>query len=97
MNTTPPPLFQEFQQRLQDLFRASPAADLERNVKALMTQTFNRMELVTRDELDIQAALLDELRLRVDALEARLALTEARTDKPAPAAADPLAPQPPTL
>ncbi|MGE0798408.1 MAG: accessory factor UbiK family protein [Lautropia sp.] len=64
---------QDFQQKLLELFRASPAADLERNMKALMSQTFNRLELVTRDEFEVQVELLRALRARVDALEARQA------------------------
>ena len=65
--------FQDFQQKVMDLIKASPAADIERNIKALMGQTFNKLELVNREEFDIQAALLQSLQARVDALEARLA------------------------
>lgn len=65
--------FQDFQQKIVDLIKASPAADIERNIKALMGQTFNKLELVSREEFDIQAALLQSLQARVDALEARLA------------------------
>lgn len=64
--------FQDFQDKLMALFRASPAADLERNLKALMGQTFNRLELVSREEFEIQAAMLQALRERVEQLEARL-------------------------
>lgn len=65
--------FQDFQQKVMDLIKASPAADIERNIKALMGQTFNKLELVSREEFDIQAALLQSLQARVDTLEARLA------------------------
>lgn len=65
--------FQDFQQKVMDLIKASPTADIERNIKALMGQTFNKLELVSREEFDIQAALLQSLQARVDALEARLA------------------------
>ena len=65
--------FQDFQQKVMDLIKASPAADIERNIKALMGQSFNKLELVSREEFDIQAALLQSLQARVDALEARLA------------------------
>ena len=65
--------FQDFQQKVMDLIKASPAADIECNIKALMGQTFNKLELVSREEFDIQAALLQSLQARVDALEARLA------------------------
>ena len=63
------PFLHDFQHRLLDLFRASPAADLERNLKALVNQTFNKLELVTREEFDIQRDLLRELSARVEALE----------------------------
>ena len=63
------PFLHDFQQRLLDLFRASPAADLERNLKALVNQSFNKLELVTREEFDIQIDLMRELSARVEALE----------------------------
>lgn len=63
------PFLHDFQQRLLDLFRASPAADLERNLKALVNQSFNKLELVTREEFDIQIDLMRELAARVEALE----------------------------
>ena len=63
----------DFQQKLLELFRASPVADLERNVKDLMGQTFNKLELVNRSEFEIQVELLRRLRERVDVLEKQLA------------------------
>lgn len=80
-------LLTDLQQRVSDLLRASPAADIERNVKALLGQTFQRMDLVTREEFDVQAALLERLRTRVAALESRLAELEARGQPPDPPAA----------
>jgi len=69
---------QDVQRRIAELFRSSPAADLERNVKAMLAQSFQRMDLVTRDEFEIQAELVARLRQRVEALEARLAEQAAR-------------------
>lgn len=66
----------DFQQKLLQMFRASPAADLERNVKALMGQTFSKLELVTRDEFEVQIELLRALRTRVEVLEEKLKLTQ---------------------
>lgn len=62
-------ILQEFQQRVLEMLRASPAADIERNLKALMAQSFNRLELVTRDEFDAQRELLRDLSNRVAMLE----------------------------
>ena len=68
---------QDMQQRIAELFRSSPAADLERNVKAMLAQTYQRMDLVTREEFDLQLETVTRLRQRVEALETRAA---ARTD-----------------
>ena len=75
--------FQDFQQKVSDLLKSSPAADIERNVKALAAQTFNKLELVSREEFDIQVALVQSLAARVDALEARLAAREGTQSTPA--------------
>ena len=63
---------QDVQQRIAELVRSSPAADLERNVKAMLAQTFQRMELVTREEFEVQLETIARLRQRVEALEAQL-------------------------
>jgi ubiquinone biosynthesis accessory factor UbiK len=66
---------QDFQRRVAELVRSSPAGDLERNLKAMMAQSFQRLDLVTREEFDVQVELVERLRARVDALERRLART----------------------
>ncbi|HYF57514.1 MAG TPA: accessory factor UbiK family protein [Burkholderiaceae bacterium] len=70
--TDGPALLADLQQRIADLFRSSPAADLERNVKAMLAQSFQRMDLVTREEFEIQVETVARLRRRLEALEARL-------------------------
>ena len=62
---------QDFQQKILELMRASPAADLERNMKALVGQSLARFELVTREEFEIQRDLLRSLIERVETLEAQ--------------------------
>jgi len=69
---------EDFQKNLSDLIARSPAADLERNVKAMMGQAFTRMDLVTREEFDVQAELLARARERVDQLDAQVRQLEAR-------------------
>lgn len=65
----PNEMFEEFQKNVQELMAKSPAADIEKNVKAFMAQGFAKMDLVTREEFDVQRALVDSLRQRVEALE----------------------------
>jgi len=74
--------FEDFQKNLSDLIAKSPAADIERNVKAMMAQTFSRLDLVTREEFDIQVDLLRNALGRIDALEAKLRERESGADTP---------------
>lgn len=74
----PNQMFEELQKNVQELIAKSPAADIEKNVKAFMAQGFAKMDLVTREEFDIQRALVDSLRQRVEALEAAVAKLEGK-------------------
>lgn len=66
----------DLQAHVIDVLRASPAADLERNLKAMLGHTFQRLELVTREEFDLQRELLARARARLEQLEARVARLE---------------------
>ena len=70
--------FEEFQKNVSDLIARSPAADIERNVKAFMGQAFNKMDLVTRDEFDVQVDMLKLVQERAQALEAQVHELEQR-------------------
>ncbi|MDO5679873.1 MAG: accessory factor UbiK family protein [Pelistega sp.] len=72
----PSQFFEEFSKNVQDLIAKSPAADIEKNVKSFMAQGFAKMDLVTREEFDIQRELVDSLRQRVEQLEASIAALE---------------------
>ena len=67
----------EFNARLAALIASSPAKDVERNVKALMAGAFSRMDLVTREEFDVQAKVLARTREKLSELERRVAELEA--------------------
>lgn len=69
--------FEDFQKNMSDLIARSPAADLERNVKAMMAQGFAKMDLITREEFDVQAELLNKAMARIVALEAKVQDLEA--------------------
>jgi BMFP domain-containing protein YqiC len=64
---------EDLQQRVAALLAASPAADVQRNLKALLSQQFARLDLVTREEFDLQREVLARAREKIEALEARLA------------------------
>ena len=70
--------FEEFQKNVSDLIARSPAADIERNVKAFMGQAFNKMDLITRDEFDIQVDMLKRVQERATLLEEQVQQLEQR-------------------
>ena len=70
------PFLDDLQQRLSALVEATPAAVLQKNLKALLTQQFAKFELVTREAFDPQAKVLARARAKLDELEARLATLE---------------------
>lgn len=65
-------LFQELNARLSDLIAKSPARDLEKNARALLSGFFTRLELVTREEFDVQTAVLHRTREKLEQLEAKV-------------------------
>lgn len=67
----------ELAARIGKAFEASPAKDIEKNVKAMLQSGLTRLDLVTRQEFDIQAEVLRKTREKVERLEARVAELEA--------------------
>jgi hypothetical protein len=67
----------DLQQRLASLIDGTPAADLQRNVKALLSQQFAQLDLVTREEFDAQLRVLARTREKLQELERRLAELQA--------------------
>ena len=66
------------QDKLVLLLKNSPATDIERNVKTLISQGLAKFELVTREEFEVQRELQSRLRTRVETLEARVQELEKR-------------------
>ncbi|CAH2805394.1 MAG: FIG005902: hypothetical protein [uncultured Paraburkholderia sp.] len=76
----PNDVFNDIQARMSELFKNSPAKDVERNVKAMLSQGFSKLDLVTREEFETQVlvrtrARLEELERRVAELEQKLPVT----------------------
>jgi len=65
-------LFQELNARLSELVANSPARDLEKNARALLTGFFARLDLVTREEFDVQSDVLRRTREKLEQLEAKM-------------------------
>jgi BMFP domain-containing protein YqiC len=71
-------IFNDIQAKINEALENSPAKDLEKNVKALMTQGFSKLDLVTREEFDIQSQVLAKTREKLEALEKRVADLETK-------------------
>jgi BMFP domain-containing protein YqiC len=71
-------LLSELSARLAALAAANPEKDLEKNFRGMLSSVFTRLELVSREEYDVQAQVLARTREKLAALEARVAELEAR-------------------
>ncbi len=70
-------IFEDMTNKLQDLVNSGPAKDMERNLHALLMQGISKMELVSREEFEVQSQVLARTREQLQALEARVAELEA--------------------
>jgi BMFP domain-containing protein YqiC len=66
----------DMQSKVGDAIRQSPAKDLEKNVRGLMTQGFQKLDLVTREEFDLQTQVLAKTRAKLEELEAKVSALE---------------------
>ena len=71
-------LLDEINERLRETLAQSPAADLEKNLRALLASVFARLDLVTREEFDVQREVLARTRAKLAELEGKLAELEKR-------------------
>lgn len=68
----------ELNHKVAELIAASPAKDVEKNLRALLSSAFSRLDLVTREEFDVQQEVLGRTREKLRQMEARVAELEAR-------------------
>ena len=73
-----PKMFEEISTRLGAIVAASPVTDIEKNARALLTGFFEKLDLVSREEFDIQSQVLRRTREKLKALEERVAKLENR-------------------
>ena len=78
-----PKTLEELSARLSAVIAASPAADIEKNARALLASFFSRLDLVTREDSDVQGEVLRRTREKLKALEERVARLEAAGNDPA--------------
>lgn len=76
--TDKPSFLQELQSKISEVMQQSPAKDIEKNMKAMLNQGFAKLDLLTREEFDVQTEVLARTRAKLEALEARVTELENR-------------------
>ena len=71
-------MLEELSARISEFLAASPAKDLEKNLRALLTAAFAKLDLATREEFEVQAKALARTREKLAELERRVVELEAR-------------------
>ncbi len=66
----------ELNKKVSELIAASPAKDIEKNLRALLSSAFTRLDLVTREEFDVQQEVLGRTREKLEQMEVRVAEME---------------------
>lgn len=74
-----PKLFDEINEKMKAVLAQGPAADIEKNMRALLGGLFSRLDLVTREEFDVQREVLVRTRAKLAELEQKVAALEADT------------------
>lgn len=68
--------WEDINRKIKEVIEKSPARDLEKNMRAMMESAFTRLNLVTREEFDVQSQVLARTREKLTELEAKLANLE---------------------
>lgn len=70
--------FEDISNKIKGMAKSSPLEDLEKNVNALLQGAFTKLELVSRDEFDVQADLLHLTRQKLELLQSRMDALESK-------------------
>ncbi len=62
----------DISKKISALISESPMADIESNLRALLQSAFAKLDLVTREEFDVQTQVLLKIREQLDRLEQKL-------------------------
>ncbi|MES2408080.1 MAG: accessory factor UbiK family protein [Pseudomonadota bacterium] len=71
-------LLDEIGGKISQAINNSPAKDIEKNVRTMMQSALQKLELVTREEFDVQQEVLLRTREKLIELESRVAQLEAQ-------------------
>ncbi|GDX61574.1 MAG: accessory factor UbiK family protein [Nitrosospira sp.] len=69
-------ILDEVTSKINDLMAQSPVKDVEKNIRAILAGIFTKLDLVTRDEFEVQREILKHAREKLTALEEKMAILE---------------------
>ena len=76
MKPATPAFLNDLTDKLGEILKQSPAKDIESNLKAGVTAMLGKLDMVSREEFDVQSEVLARTRAKLETLEARLAELE---------------------
>lgn len=71
-------ILDEIGTKISEIVAHSPAKDIERNMRAMMTSMLSRLDMVTREEFDVQQEVLKRTRAKLTELEEKVAALESQ-------------------
>ncbi len=75
----------EIGSKVSEILASSPARDIEKNMRVMLTGVFSRLDLVTREEFDVQQEVVKRTRIRLAELEEKVLVLEQQIHQPVPA------------
>ena len=72
---------QEISDKINKIIENSPISDMQNNVNALLQNTFTKLELVSREEFDVQTQVLKRTREKIEELERKLDAIQSKSKK----------------
>jgi BMFP domain-containing protein YqiC len=72
---------QEISDKISKIIENSPISDIEENINALLQSTFTKLDLISREEFDVQTQVLKRTRLKLEELEKKIDTLQAKSKK----------------
>lgn len=72
---------QEISDKISKIIENSPISDIEENINALLQSTFTKLDLISREEFDVQTQVLKRTRLKLEDLEKKIDALQTKSKK----------------
>ena len=72
---------QEISDKISKIIEDSPISDIEENINALLQSTFTKLDLISREEFDVQTQVLKRTLLKLEDLEKKIDALQTKSKK----------------